>query len=309
MGIHVPVMLNEAVDALAVRPGGVYIDGTLGRGGHSAEILRRAGRATLLGIDRDDEAIEESGARLEEFSDADVRLVRGRHGDIASIAKAEGLRDVDGVLLDLGVSSPQLDDAARGFSFREDGPLDMRMDRSRGETAADFVASRTDDELAAIFRDFGEEPNARRIAKAIVAERMRSPFKTTLLLSDFVEKVVGRHGAHHPATRVFQALRMAVNDELGELSRALEGGLSLLKAGGRFAVITFESLTDRMVKRFFAKHAGREVSLQAGGAKWEGALPRVRLVARRAVKASLDETKSNTRARSAKLRIAERIAI
>lgn len=306
MGVHVPVMLDETVGALAVRSGGVYIDGTLGRGGHAAEILRRAGMATLLGIDRDGEAIEECRAKFAEFKDADVRIVRGRHGDIATIAKENGLYEVDGVLLDIGVSSPQLDDAARGFSFRMDGPLDMRMDSSCGETAADVVASRTEDELIAIFREYGEEPKARRIAKAIVVERGRTPFKTTMQLASFIERVVGRRGAHHPATRVFQALRMVVNDELGELERALEGGLSLIKDGGRFAVITFESLTDRVVKRFFADHAGHETSQQAGGTKWEGILPRVRLVTRRAVKPSSEEVNLNTRARSAQLRVAER---
>ena len=307
MGVHVPVMLNEAVDALEVRPGGVYIDGTLGRGGHSAEILRRAGKATLLGIDRDDEAIAESRANLAGFSGAEVRLVRGRHGDMAAIAKAEGIGEVDGVLLDLGVSSPQLDDAARGFSFREDGPLDMRMDRSRGETAADVVATRGEDELAGLFRELGEEPNARRIAKAVVRARARGRIATTRQLADLVEGAVGRRGAHHPATRVFQALRMEVNDELGELARALDGGLSLLRGGGRFVVITFESLTDRTVKRFFAAHAGREESLQGGGSRWVGASPRVRLVARRAARASAAEVAENTRARSAKMRVAERM--
>lgn len=307
MGVHLPVMLKETVDALAVRPGGVYIDGTLGRGGHSAEILRRAGgRATLLGIDRDGQAVEECRAQFAEFKDADVRIVRGRHGDIAAIAKREGLSGVDGVLLDLGVSSPQLDDASRGFSFKADGPLDMRMDRSQGETAADVVATRTAEELEAIFRELGEERNARRIAGAIAEARARAPFATTMQLADFVERVAGRHGARHPATRVFQALRMAVNDELGELSRALEGGLSLLRDGGRFAVITFESLTDRIVKRFFADHAGREVSLQAGGTRWEGVLPRTRPVVRRAVTASAEEVHLNARARSAKLRASER---
>jgi len=307
MGTHVPVMLKEAVDALNVRTGGVYVDGTLGRGGHSAEILRRAGKATLLGVDRDGEAIEESRGALESFSGADVRLVHGRHGDIAEIAREQGLCEADGVLLDLGVSSPQLDEAWRGFSFRADGPLDMRMDRSCGETAADIISTRGEDELAAIFRDLGEEPAARRIAKAIVMARGQRRFETTFQLAEFVAGVVGRHGAHHPATRVFQALRMAVNDETGELARALDGGLSILKKGGRFVVITFESVTDRTVKRFFADHAGRNVSLQAGGERWEGALPRVRLVARRAVKAESAEVECNTRARSAKMRAAERV--
>ena len=183
----------------------------------------------------------------------------------------------------------------------------MRMDRSRGLTAADIVNTRVEDEIVDILRTYGEEPAAKRIAKAIVRARENCPFKTTLQLAEMIERTVGRHGAHHPATRTFQALRMVVNDELGELERALEGGLGLLKPGGRFAVITFESLTDRMVKRFFAAHVGNMVSLQQGGERWEGELPRVRLVTRRAVKASKEELEVNVRSRSAKLRTVERM--
>ena len=306
--MHIPVLLEPTVGALAVKAGGVYIDGTLGRAGHASEILARAGGgATLVGIDRDTQALSESAERLGRFPDARVMLVHGRHGDLAGIAREKGVGEVDGVLLDLGVSSPQLDEAGRGFSFRADGPLDMRMDRTRGLTAADLVASRDEAGLTDLFRRLGEEPNARRIARAVVREREKNPIRTTAQLADLVERTVGRRGAHHPATRVFQALRMEVNDELGELERALEGGLSVLKAGGRFAVITFESLTDRVVKRFFAAHAGRMISLQQGGERWEGDLPRVRLVTRHAVTATEEELGFNPRARSAKLRAVERI--
>ena len=307
--MHKPVLLKETVDSLAVKPGGVYIDGTLGRAGHAREILARAGTgASLVGIDRDTQALTESAERLEKVPGVSLTLVHGCHGSIAQIVRAEGIDAVDGILLDLGVSSPQLDESDRGFSFRADGPLDMRMDRSRGETAADLVATRSEDELAGILRTLGEEPNARRIAKAIVRARTAARVETTAQLAELVEKTVGRSGAHHPATRTFQALRMAVNDELGELARALEGGLGLLKPGGRMAVITFESLTDRMVKRFFAAHAGKMVSLQQGGERWEGDLPKVRLVTRHAVTASEEEIAENPRARSAKLRTIERIA-
>ena len=175
----------------------------------------------------------------------------------------------------------------------------MRMDRSRDLTAASLVATRTEEELAEIFRSLGEEPNARRIARAIVRERAARPIETTGQLAQLVERTVGRHGPHHPATRTFQALRMAVNDEIGELERALDGGLGLLKVGGRFAVITFESLTDRIVKRFFAAHAGRMVSLQQGGERWEGSLPRVCPVTRHAVVASDEEKKENPRRQAA----------
>ena len=298
MGGHIPVLLKEVMDALAVRPGGRYVDGTLGRAGHTKEIIARGGM--VLGIDRDEQAIREIGEV------AGLSAVRGRHGDLKEIADEKGWDEVDGILLDLGVSSPQLDEAGRGFSFLREGPLDMRMDRSSGLSAADIVNFESAERLEEIFREFGEVPNARRIARAIVAERKPRPFRTTIDLADFVERVVGRRGAHHPATRVFQALRMEVNDEMGELERALEGGLELLKSGGRFAVITFESLTDRIVKRFFARHVGRMVSLQQGGERWEGEEPRMRAVTGKAVVAAKEESDLNPRSRSAKLRAAEK---
>ena len=298
MSGHIPVLLKEVMDALAVRPGGRYVDGTLGRAGHTKEIIARGGM--VLGIDRDEQAIREIGEV------AGLSAVRGRHGDLKEIANEKGWSEVDGILLDLGVSSPQLDEAGRGFSFLREGPLDMRMDRSSGLSAADIVNFESAERLEEIFREFGEVPNARRIARAIVAERKPRPFRTTIDLADFVERVVGRRGAHHPATRVFQALRMEVNDEMGELERALEGGLELLKSGGRFAVITFESLTDRIVKRFFARHVGRMVSLQQGGERWEGEEPRMRAVTGKAVVAAKEESDLNPRSRSAKLRAAEK---
>lgn len=307
-GIHIPVLLKETVKALDVKRGGVYIDGTLGRAGHAQEILLRGGAGTtLVGIDRDMQALKGSAERLSSFTDANVILEHGCHGSLAQIVQGKGIEKVDGILLDLGVSSPQLDEADRGFSFRADGPLDMRMDGSQGMTAAELVARRSEEELTVILRSLGEEPNARRIARAIVKERSIAPIATTGRLAELVEKTVGRHGAHHPATRTFQALRMAVNDEMGELERALEGGLGLLKPGGRFVVITFESLTDRVVKVFFAAHVGKMVSLQQGGTRWEGRLPRARLVTRHAVTASDEEMALNPRSRSAKLRAIEMI--
>ena len=306
---HVPVLLQETIEALAVKAGGTYVDGTLGRAGHAREILRR-GAARVIGIDRDQTALDEVAARMVDGStekpSGKLILKKGCHGDLAEIVRGEGIGEVDGILLDLGVSSPQLDDAGRGFSFRADGPLDMRMDRSRRLTAAEIVNSRTVEELTEILRAYGEEPAARRIAQAIVRLRAQARIETTSQLAELVERTVGRHGAHHPATRTFQALRMAVNDELGELSRALAGALEILKSGGRLAVITFESLSDRTVKRFFADHAGRMVSLQQGGERWEGVLPRVRRVTRRAVTASEREKSLNMRSRSAKLRAVER---
>ena len=298
MGGHIPVLLKEVMDALAVRPGGRYVDGTLGRAGHTKEIIARGGM--VLGIDRDEQAIREIGEV------AGLTAVRGRHGDLKEIANEKGWNEVDGILLDLGVSSPQLDEAGRGFSFLREGPLDMRMDRSWALSAADIVNSESAERLEEIFRELGEEPQSRRIARAIVKEREKRKFETTVEFADFIERVVGRRGAHHPATRVFQALRMEVNDEIGELDRALEGGLEILKSGGRFAVITFESLTDRIVKRFFAKHVGRMVSLQQGGERWEGEEPRMRAVTGKVVVASEEEADLNPRSRSAKLRAAEK---
>ena len=291
---HIPVLLKETVDALSVKAGGRYIDGTLGRAGHTKEIIARGGE--VLGIDRDEQALAEVG-ELEGLT-----VAHGDHGDLKRIANENGWKEVDGILLDLGVSSPQLDVAERGFSFLREGPLDMRMDRSRGLSAADLVNGETAERLEEIFREYGEEPHARRIAKAIVARR---GFETTTELAEFIERTVGRRGGHHPATRVFQALRMAVNDEMGELERALADGMELLKVGGRFAVITFESLTDRTVKRFFAEHVGKEISLQQGGTEWKGSLPRAVAVTRKAVTATEAETKANPRSRSAKLRVIE----
>ena len=298
MGSHNPVLLKETVDALSVRPGGRYVDGTLGRAGHAKEIIARGGE--VLGIDRDEQAIREIGEV------AGLTAVRGRHGSLKEIANEKGWNEVDGILLDLGVSSPQLDEAGRGFSFLREGPLDMRMDRSCGLSAADIVNGESAERLEEIFRTLGEEPQARRIAKAVAKERAEKPFETTVELAEFIEKVVGRRNGRHPATRVFQALRMEVNDEIGELGRALEGGLDLLRSGGRFAVITFESLTDRIVKRFFAGHIGRMVSLQQGGERWEGEEPRMRAVTGKVVVASKEEEDLNPRSRSAKLRAAEK---
>ena len=298
-GVHMPVLLKETVDALDVKPGGRYVDGTFGRGGHSREIVRRGGE--VLGIDRDDAAV--SAGR-----ESGMRVVKGNHGDLAEIAEENGWENVDGILLDLGVSSPQLDEADRGFSFLRDGPLDMRMDRAGGVTAADLVNFGSAERLEEIFREWGEEPRARQVAKAIVRARdergMR--FERTCQLADFIGGLLGRHGAHHPATRVFQALRMEVNDEMGGLKRALDGGMRILKPGGRFAIITFESLTDRAVKRFFAAHVGKMRSLQQGGEMWEGESPRCRPVTRKAIAAGAEEQTSNPRARSAKLRAVER---
>lgn len=306
--MHIPVLLTEVVEALNVKPGGAYIDGTLGGAGHASEVMRRSGGCRLLGIDRDRDALARAAERLAGLPGEAV-LVHGEHGNLAELAKSNGFVGVDGILLDLGVSSDQLDTPGRGFSFRFDGPLDMRMDPSRGESAAELLARLDEGGLRDLLRRFGEEPRARQIAAAIVKARRIAPVETTGRLAELVERALGgRFGAKNPATRTFQALRMAVNDETGNLSRALEAGLRLLKPGGRMAVITFESLTDRMVKQCFAAHVGRNVSLIQGGERWEGELPKVVRVTRHPVVPGEKERMENPRARSAKLRVVERPA-
>lgn len=305
-GKHISVLLKETIAGLAPREGGRYVDGTLGRAGHTREILKAGG--FVLGIDRDDAAISSAKAKIEGEGEEWKKLtvVKGNHGDLAEIAAEHDWKEVDGILLDLGVSSPQLDEAERGFSFMREGPLDMRMNQAEGKSAADIVNEESEEELTRIFRELGEEPGAKRLAKAIVKARGEGKvFKTTTDLASFIETTLGRHGAHHPATRAFQALRMEVNDEMGELEKALEGALKLLKVGGRLAVITFESLSDTFVKRFFAAHIGKMRSLQQGGEVWEGELPRLKAVNRKVIQASDEETKNNPRSRSAKLRVVE----
>jgi 16S rRNA (cytosine1402-N4)-methyltransferase len=306
--MHVSVMLEETVDCLAVRPGGSYLDATLGRAGHAAEILRRAGPAgRLLGIDRDPAALERAAVCLRELPGTAV-CVHGNHGDLGSLADANGFSELDGVLIDTGVSSDQLDGAERGFSFQQDGPLDMRMDPTCGETAAELLGRLEFAPLAELFRTLGEEPQAGRIAKAIVRERDRAPVATTARLAEVVSRAVGgrRDSKRHPATRVFQALRMAVNGELEALAEALEAAIARLRPDGRLAVITFESLSDRIVKRCFTEHVGREVSLQQGGSRWEGRLPLMAWVERKALRPGPPEVLRNPRSRSAKLRAVRR---
>ena len=307
MGEHVTVLLRETVDGLAVVPGGSYVDATLGGGGHAEEILRRAGAGgRLLGIDRDRYALGRAAKRLAPFGSR-FSAAYGNHADLRRIAEENGFGAVDGVVLDLGVSSFQLDLPERGFSFREDGPLDMRMDPTCGETAAELLARLDEAELADLLRRYGEEPHARRIARMLKREGEDRPVATTARLAELVERLVGRHNGRHPATRTFQALRMAVNGELPALEAALEGALAILKPEGRLAVISFESLSDRIVKRFFATHVGAEKSLPLGGSRWEGTLPAAALVFRHPVVPSEAEAAANPRSRSAKLRVLRRL--
>jgi len=309
---HVPVLLAEALTALAVRADGVYVDATFGRGGHTRGLLaalRRRGR--LVAIDRDPDA--EAAARA--VDDPRFTFVRGWFSELPQLLAALSIQRVDGVLLDLGISSPQLEDASRGFSYRADGPLDMRMDPSRGETAAAFIARASVAELTKVIRDYGEERFAQSVARAIAKARDAAPLVSTRQLAAVVAQAIGARTRgdwrQDPAARTFQALRIAVNRELSEVSIALPRIVPLLATGGRLAVIAFHSLEDRIVKRFFA-FASRPFGGDARLARVaipEAALPAAPLaLAGRAIKPSAPEIERNPRARSAVLRVAERTA-
>jgi 16S rRNA (cytosine1402-N4)-methyltransferase len=298
------VLLDAALDALAVRADGFYVDATYGRGGHAGEILGRLGdEGRLLVIDRDPEACAAAAKRF--AGDARVRIEQSRFSSLAGLV-APG--SAAGILFDLGVSSPQLDEPRRGFSFLRDGPLDMRMDPRAGESAAEFLAHAGEREIATVIARYGEERHARRIARAIVAARAAAPVATTGRLVEIVAAAVpGREPGRHPATRTFQAIRIHVNDELGEISRALPQAVDALAPRGRLVVISFHSLEDRIVKRFL-RSASREDPAWAGLPELPpGARPRLAL-AGKAVFASEAEVAQNPRARSAVLRAAERIA-
>jgi 16S rRNA (cytosine1402-N4)-methyltransferase len=305
--MHRAVLLPEVVRLLAPRPGGVYVDGTLGGAGHARAILEAAGAgARLLALDRDAEALARARGTLGDLA-RQCMFVQANFADLAGTARANGFDAVDGIVLDVGVSSFQLDDPERGFSFMRDGPLDMRMDRTQTTTAADLVNTRPAAELAALFRAYGEEPRARAIAGRVEIRRRTAPFTRTSELAALVSEVYGgRRERLHPATRVFQALRIAVNGELTALSAGVEGGLELLRPGGRMAVIAFHSLEDRIVKRCFAEHEGRWEARPEGGQTWVGRPPVVTRLTRKPVIPGDEECEGNPRARSAKLRVVVR---
>ena len=300
---HRTVLLEEAVDALAIFADGAYVDATFGRGGHSRLILDRLGpHGRLIALDKDPEAV----AAAKRISDARFNVVHASFAELAGVLDRLGLEGVDGVLLDLGVSSPQLDDAARGFSFRRDGPLDMRMDTSRGQTAAQWLDTASEAEIREVIRDYGEERFAKQIAKAIVAARQRGPVVTTGQLADIVGAAVRtREKNKDPTTRTFQAVRIYLNQELAHLSLALPQILELLTPGARLAVISFHSLEDRIVKRFMRDAARADVPIRLPLRERELPQPRLRLIGR-PVRPSADEIAANPRARSATLRVAER---
>jgi 16S rRNA (cytosine1402-N4)-methyltransferase len=302
---HVPVMLTEVLDALAPRDGARYLDGTFGRGSYSRAILAAAS-TRVLGIDRDPEAVAE-GRRLE-AENARFQMVEGRFGEMEQLA--QDFRPLDGIALDLGVSSPQLDRAERGFSFREDGPLDMRMGQD-GPSAADVVNETAEPELADIIFRLGEERRSRAVARAIAEARAKQPITRTLELAEIVRSVVRRAADRlDPATRTFQALRLYVNDELGELDRGLAAAERLLAPGGRLAVVSFHSLEDTLVKRFLADRAeGRPQGSRHLPVAVQGDQPTFRLLFKGALKPGAEEIRLNPRAASARLRAAERTEV
>ncbi|WP_304640743.1 16S rRNA (cytosine(1402)-N(4))-methyltransferase RsmH [Pseudomonas sp.] len=303
---HVSVLLDEAVLGLAIRPDGLYIDGTFGRGGHSRAILRSlSGDGRLIGFDKDPEAIR-VGTELA-AEDGRFVVVQGSFADMAEALRAKGLAgQVDGVLLDLGVSSPQLDDPARGFSFLNDGPLDMRMDPSQGQSAADWINCADEADIATVLFEYGEERYSRRIARAIVKRRGEQPFTRTADLAEVVKIANPAWEKHkHPATRAFQGIRIFINRELDDLAAGLQAAVEVLASGGRLAVISFHSLEDRIVKQFMRREAKGEPLPRGLPIRDSDIVVRLNLVGK-AIKPSAEEVERNPRARSAVLRIAEK---
>ena len=306
---HVSVLLNEAVEALAVKPQGVYLDGTLGGAGHSSEIARRLTTGTLIGVDRDPKALAAAEARLAPWADR-VKLVHGNFRDLETILDGLGIPAVDGILLDLGVSSPQLDEAGRGFSYMADAPLDMRMDPSDPLTAWEVVNTWPQEELRRILFTYGEERYAPLIAAAIVRRRAQAPIDTTLDLVEVIRSAMPQKALRekqHPAKRSFQAIRIAVNDELGAVDGVMGQAIRRLNLGGRLAVITFHSLEDRIVKNAMAEAVRGCTCPPEFPVCVCGKKPTLKLIARKPITASEEELESNPRARSAKLRVAEKL--
>ena len=309
--MHVTVLPHEAVDALAIKPDGIYVDGTFGRGGHSRMILERLGKSgRLIAFDRDPAAL----AMGRTISDARFCVIHDSFSQIKQVLQQLSVERVDGVLLDLGVSSPQLEEAPRGFSFRLDGPLDMRMDTSQGQTAAEWLASASEAHLEEVIRSYGEERFAKQIARAIVAARARQPVVTTLQLATIVAAAVRSRERNrekqNPATRTFQAIRIYVNQELEKLSLALPQCVEMLNSGGRLVVISFHSLEDRLVKRFMRESANtdmlpRRLPLRAQEVQLLGH-HKLRLIGK-AIRPGANELAVNPRARSAVMRVAERV--
>ena len=306
--MHITVLLHEAVDALEIKPDGIYVDGTFGYGGHSRLILERLGKnGRLIAFDKDLSAVTEG--RI--IKDAGFHIVHSRFSRIQEELQKLGVSRVDGVLLDLGVSSPQLEDASRGFSFRLNGPLDMRMDTSQGQTATEWIASVSEAQLGEVIKNYGEERFAKRIARAVVATRSRQPIVTTLQLAEIVATAVrSRKQNQNPATRTFQAIRIYLNQELEELSLSLPQCVELLNPGGRLVIISFHSLEDRIVKRFMRAAANPDLlprRLPIRNKEMQNFSPQKLRLVGKAVRPRENEVATNPRARSAVMRVAERI--
>ena len=306
---HISVLLQECIDNLNIKPDGIYVDGTLGLGGHSYEIASRLTTGRLIGIDRDETAIERAGKRLEPFRNV-VTLVHGNFCDTASILDSLNIEAVDGLLFDLGVSSPQLDEAQRGFSYRAEAPLDMRMDASEGLTAYEVVNTWEETRLNRILWDYGEERYARRITAAILAARAQAPIESTTQLVDIIKSAMpaaALREKQHPAKRSFQAIRIAVNDELGAIAAMMETAPDKLKIGGRLCVISFHSLEDRIVKSGINARENGCVCPREAPICTCGFVKTLKSVSRKPILPSEEELEANPRARSAKLRVAERV--
>ncbi len=306
---HVSVLLNECIENLNIKPGGVYLDGTLGLGGHSYQIASRLTTGRLICIDRDETAIERAGKRLAPFGDR-VTLVHGNFSDAAQIIDSLGIPGVDGMLFDLGVSSPQLDEIQRGFSYMGDAPLDMRMDAGDSLTAYEVVNTWPEDRLNRILWDYGEERYARRISRAILEHRSKKPIATTLELVDIIKGAMpaaALREKQHPAKRSFQAIRIAVNDELGAISQMMETAPDKLNKGGRLCVISFHSLEDRIVKAGIAARENGCTCPREAPICTCGFVQTLKSVSRKPILPGAEELEQNPRSRSAKLRVAERV--
>ena len=306
---HISVLLNECIEGLAIKPDGIYIDGTLGGAGHSSQIAKRLTTGRLIGIDRDPVALKAAGERLEPYQN-NVTLVHSNFCEMAQVVKDLGLPGVDGILLDLGVSSPQLDEVARGFSYMADAPLDMRMNGEDALSAQTVVNTWSQEELKRILFDYGEERYAPRIASAICRRREEKTIETTLELVDIIRSAMPAQALRekqHPAKRSFQAIRIAVNDELGSVERAMEAAIPLLNPGGRLAVITFHSLEDRIVKNAMAEAAKGCTCPPRIPVCVCGKKPQVKLISRKPIVAAEEELEVNPRSRSAKLRVCEKL--
>ncbi len=306
---HISVLLQECIDGLDIKPDGIYVDGTLGGAGHSGQIVRRLDKGLLIGIDRDPVALKAAGERLAPFAE-NVKLVHANFCEMAEVLEKLNIDGVDGILMDLGVSSPQLDDSSRGFSYMADAPLDMRMNGEDSLSAYEVVNTWPQEELKRILYDYGEERYAPQIASAICRRRENEPIRTTLELVDVIRSAMppaALREKQHPAKRSFQAIRIAVNDELGSVERAMEAAIPLLKPGGRLAVITFHSLEDRIVKNAMVEASKGCTCPPNFPVCVCGNKPKVKLITKKPITASNEELEVNPRSRSAKLRICEKL--